>query len=240
MKNEVALVTGAAGGIGKAIAKALAAAGAKVILFDLADSSETVAEIQARGGKATGIAGNVSSEADVLALFGGIDRLDVVVNCAGIQIIRPLLETSVEDLDAVMGVNFKGTFLVGREAARIMRRQPPGGRIINIASELAYSGRARFSAYCASKGAILSLTRAWARELAPHIRVNAVAPGPTDTPMVSLETMTPAELREEANVPLGRIAEPDEIAAAVAFLAGPGATYFTGQCISPNGGAVMF
>jgi 3-oxoacyl-[acyl-carrier protein] reductase len=244
MKDEVALVTGAAGGIGKAIAKALAEAGASVILFDLVDAGETVAEIRSGGGTARGVVGDVSSEPDVLALFAGIDRdeprLDIAVNCAGIQLIRPLLETTMDDLDAVMAVNLKGTFLVGREAARRMRRQPPGGRIINISSELAYSGRARFSAYCASKGAILSLTRSWARELAPHIRVNAVAPGPTDTPMVSPQTMTPEELREEANVPLGRIARPEEIAAAVAFLAGPGATYFTGQCISPNGGAVMF
>ncbi len=244
MKNEVALVTGTAGGIGKAIAIALAAAGATVILFDLADSSETVTQIRSSGGKARGVIGNVSSEAQVLALFAGIEReearLDIAVNCAGIQLIRPLLETTEDDFDAVISVNLKGTFLVGREAARMMLRQPPGSRIINIASELAYSGRARYSAYCASKGAIPSLTPAWARELAPHIRVNAVAPGPTDTPMVSLESMTSEELREESNVPLGRIARPDEIAAAVTFLAGPGATYFTGQCISPNGGAVMF
>jgi NAD(P)-dependent dehydrogenase (short-subunit alcohol dehydrogenase family) len=147
MKNEVALVTGAAGGIGNAIAMALAAVGATVILFDLADSSETVAQIRSRGGKARGVVGDVSSEVKVLALFAGIERdearLDIVVNCAGIQLIRPLLETTADDLDTVISVNLKGTFLVGRESARMMQRQPPGGRIINIASELAYSGRAR-------------------------------------------------------------------------------------------------
>ncbi len=180
----------------------------------------------------------------MLALFADINRsearLDITVNCAGIQLIRPLLETTVTDLDNIIATNLKGTFLIGRESARVMQRQPPGGRIINIASELAYTGRAKYSAYCASKGAILSLTRSWARELAPHIRVNSVAPGPTDTQMVSLESLTPEELKEESNVPLGRIAKPEEIAATVVFLAGPGATYFTGQCISPNGGAVMF
>jgi 3-oxoacyl-[acyl-carrier protein] reductase len=244
MKNEVALVTGAASGIGKAIAVALASAGAKLILFDRADASETAAQIKSLGGSARSVVGDVSSEPDVLTLFAGIDRtesrLDIAINCAGIQLIRPLLETTIADLDSVINANLKGTFLVGREAARIMRRQSPGSRIINISSELAYTGRARYSAYCATKGAILSLTRAWARELAPHIRVNAVAPGPTDTPMVSLQTMTAEELQEEANVPLGRIAKPEEIAAAVVFLAGPGATYFTGQCISPSGGAIMF
>jgi 3-oxoacyl-[acyl-carrier protein] reductase len=244
MKDHVALVTGAAAGIGKAIAIALAAEGANVILFDLADASETVSAIHSQGGKARAIRGNVSSESDILSLFADINRsearLDITVNCAGIQLIRPLLETTAADFDNIIATNLKGTFLIGRESARLMQRQPPGGRIINIASELAYTGRAKYSAYCASKGAILSLTRSWARELAPHIRVNAVAPGPTDTQMVSLESLTPEELKEESNVPLGRIAKPEEIAATVVFLAGPGATYFTGQCISPNGGAVMF
>ncbi|HEY1921693.1 MAG TPA: SDR family oxidoreductase, partial [Tepidisphaeraceae bacterium] len=230
--------------IGKAIAIALAATGAKLILFDLADASETAAQIHSHGGKARNVQGNVSSEPDILKLFAEINRvesrLDITVNCAGIQLIRPLLETTTADLESVVATNLKGTFLVGRESARIMQREPPGSRIINIASELAYTGRAKFSAYCATKGAILSLTRSWARELAPHIRVNAVAPGPTDTQMVSLDCLTPEELKEESNIPLQRIAKPEEIAATVVFLAGPGATYFTGQCLSPNGGAVMF
>jgi 3-oxoacyl-[acyl-carrier protein] reductase len=138
-------------------------------------------------------------------------------------------------------VNLRGTFLVGRESAKKTLAQETGGKIINIASELAICGRANFSAYCGSKGAILSLTRSWARELAPKILVNALAPGPTDTDMVSLKQMTPEQIRAEFDsVPLGRIAKPEEIAATVAFLAGPGGDFFTGQCLSPNGGAVMF
>jgi 3-oxoacyl-[acyl-carrier protein] reductase len=223
LRGKVALVTGGANGIGKAIAAALAADGAEVIVFDRALCPG-------------GIVGDVSREADVLALFKQIRRLDIAVNCAGIQPICSLLETTAKDLDEVIAVNLKGTFIVGREAARQMLKQSPGGRIINIASELAYTGRANYSAYCATKGAILSLTRSWARELAPHILVNAVAPGPTATSMIAAEDIE----AETSTVPLGRIAQPEEIAATVAFLAGPKATYFTGQCISPNGGAVMF
>ncbi|MDP9173818.1 MAG: SDR family oxidoreductase [Planctomycetota bacterium] len=243
--GKVALVTGGAAGIGRAIAVGLAADGAEVIVFDRSESAQSVAEIIGNGHKARAVTGNVAIEPDVLELFRGIQRqerrLDIAVNCAGIQLIRPLLETTAEDFDHVISVNLKGTFLVGREAARMMQEQPPGARIINIASELAYLGRAKYSVYCASKGGILSLTRAWARELAPHILVNAVAPGPTDTAMVSLECMTPSEIEQEIQgVPLGRIAKPAEIASAVCFLAGSGASFMTGQCISPNGGAVMF
>lgn len=238
LPGKVALVTGGANGIGQAAAIALAAQGASVVIFDLADAAKTVAAI---GSTARAVIGNVASEADVLGLFKSLPRLDILVNCAGIQLIRPLIETTSQELDRVIGVNLKGTFIMGREAAKLMRSQEPGGRIINIASELAYLGRARYSAYCATKGAIVSLTRAWARELAPHILVNAVAPGPTDTAMVSLDCLTPAELEAEVqSVPLGRIAKPQEIAAAIVFLAGPKASYFTGQCISPNGGSAMW
>jgi len=114
------------------------------------------------------------------------------------------------------------------------------GRVINIASELAYLGRANTSIYCASKGGIISMTRSWAREFAPDILVNAIAPGPTDTAMLEADSTAPETLAKETDIPLGRIAQPEEIAGAAVFLAGPGATFITGQCISPNGGAVMF
>lgn len=130
-------------------------------------------------------------------------------------------------------------FLVGREAIRAMSRQG-GGRVINVASELAYLGRENCSVYCASKGGVLSMTRSWAREFAPRILVNAIAPGPTDTPMLGPGSTSPETLAKEALNPLGRIAQPEEIAATAVFLAGPGATFMTEQCISPNGGAAMF
>jgi 3-oxoacyl-[acyl-carrier protein] reductase len=172
----------------------------------------------------------------LLARCGG---LDVLVNNAGILIEKPLLETTAEDFDRLIGVNLRGAFLVGREALRVMVRQG-GGRVINLASELAYLGRENCSIYCASKGGVLSMTRSWAREFAPEILVNALAPGPTDTPMLGAEFTSPETLAKETKNPLGRLGRPEEIASAAVFLAGPGATFMTGQCVSPNGGVVMF
>jgi 3-oxoacyl-[acyl-carrier protein] reductase len=114
-----------------------------------------------------------------------------------------------------------------------------GGCIINIASELAYLGRANASGYCATKGAMLSLTRSWARELAPRIRVNAVAPGPVDTPLLNFNGMSAELQKTETANPLGRIGQPLEIAAAILFLASPAASFITGQCLSVDGGAAM-
>ena len=114
-----------------------------------------------------------------------------------------------------------------------------GGRIVNVASELAYLGRQNASVYVATKAALLGLTRSWARELAPDILVNAVAPGPTDTPLLGFDAMTPAEQALELAHPLGRLARPEEIAAAIVYLAGPGATFVTGHCLGVNGGAAM-
>ena len=113
------------------------------------------------------------------------------------------------------------------------------GRIIFVSSELAYLGRANFSAYCASKAGVVGLTRALARELAPDITVNSVAPGPIDTPMLGLENMSQEWIDKEIDIPLERIGKPSEIAAIIRFLCGPDAGFFTGQTLSPNGGAVM-
>ena len=179
----------------------------------------------------------------MLALFKRVTEklggLDILVNNAGILIEKPLLETTAADFDRLIGVNLRGVFLVGREALRAMVPQK-SGRVINIASELAYLGRENCSIYCASKGGVLSMTRAWAREFAPDILVNAIAPGPTDTPMLGPESTSAEMLAKESENPLGRIGRPEEIAAAAVFLAGPGATFMTGQCLSPNGGAAMF
>jgi 3-oxoacyl-[acyl-carrier protein] reductase len=202
-----------------------------------------VAEVGAAGAQAFGLRADVAEEAQVLALFkavsGRFDGLDVLVNNAGILLEKPLLETTAAEFDRLIGVNLRGAFLVGREALRIMVAQGEA-RVINIASELAYLGRENCSVYCASKGGILSMTRSWSREFAPDILVNAIAPGPTDTPMLGAEFTSPETLANEAQNPLGRIGRPEEIASAAVFLAGPGATFMTGQCVSPNGGAVMF
>ncbi len=245
LAGQRALVTGGASGIGRAISIALVAEGAAVAIVDLADpakSAATAAAIEQTGGRAFALRADVADEAQVLALFAEalprLGGLDILVNCAGILFEKPLLDTSVADFDRLIAVNLRGTFLVGREALRVMARQRRG-RVINIASELAYLGCERMSVYCASKGAVVSLTRSWAREFAPDVLINAIAPGPTDTPMLTTDYMEAATVAGSGNVPLGRIGRPEEIAAAAVFLASPANSYMTGQCISPNGGAVM-
>jgi 3-oxoacyl-[acyl-carrier protein] reductase len=245
LAGQRALVTGGASGIGRAIAIALAGEGAAIAIVDLADptkSAATVAAIEQAGGRAFALRADVADESQVLAVFADalprLGGLDVLVNCAGILFEKPLLETSAAEFDRLIAVNLRGTFLVGREALRVMARERRG-RVINIASELAYLGCERMSVYCASKGAVVSLTRSWAREFAPDILINAIAPGPTDTPMLTTEFMEAPTVAGSGNVPLGRIGRPEEIAAAAVFLASPANSYMTGQCISPNGGAVM-
>ena len=235
LAGALAVVTGAASGIGAATVQELAAQGARVAGIDRRPC--TVPD----GGLA--LIADVSSEPEVLAAFTALDAAgevpDIVVNCAGIIIERPLTRMTLEEFERIMRVNLRGCFLVGREAVIRMRGAGRGGRVINIASELAHLGRADYSAYCASKAAVIGLTRSWARELAPDILVNAVAPGPVDTPMLSRENMSPEVVAQEIDLPLGRIGQPEEIASVIAFLAGPGASYVTGQTFGPNGGAVM-
>lgn len=243
LSGKHAVVTGGASGIGRAIAIAFAKEGCHVTIADYASDATIAEAVKAAGGATQGRRTNVADEGDVIRLFDAVPNsggIDILVNCAGILIEKPLLETSVADFDRQIGVNLKGVFLVGREALKLMVAQDRGGRVINIASELAYLGRENCSLYCASKGGVLSMTRAWAREFAPKILVNTIAPGPTDTPMLGLEQTSPETLAKESMNPLGRLGRPEEIAAAALFLAGPGATFMTGQCVSPNGGAAMF
>jgi 3-oxoacyl-[acyl-carrier protein] reductase len=217
-----ALVTGAASGIGAACLRALQNEGYQVTGADL-NANGDIQQV------------DVSDAGSVAALFEG-QRFDVVVNAAGILIECPTPAMTPEAFDRQIGVNLRGSFLVAQAALRGM---PEGGSLILIASELAHLGRANFAAYCASKAGVIGLTRALAYEVAPGIRVNAVAPGPTDTPMLSAEVMSPEALALETQNPMGRIGTPDEIAAAVVLLAAPGASFMTGQTICPSGGAVM-
>jgi 3-oxoacyl-[acyl-carrier protein] reductase len=243
LEGRRAVVTGGASGIGKAIAIALAAEGCRVVVLDRADEEALAAAVAEAGHGVAARRTDVTDESDVIAAFEAVKQeggLDILISCAGILIEKPLLETTLEDFDRLIAVNLRGLFLAGREALRQMVRQGRGGRVINIASELAYLGRENCSLYCASKGGVLSMTRSWAREFAPAILVNAIAPGPTDTPMLGPLSTSPETLAKETMNPLGRLGRPHEIAAAAVFLAGPGATFMTGQCVSPNGGAAMF
>ena len=224
------LVTGAANGIGRATAAAFRDAGARVVGLDLDASDAPVKTIACDLRSEEQVIGAVAAAVQEL---GG---LDVVVNNAGIMREAPLGAITAADIDAHFAVNVRGAILVTRES---LPHLGDGARIINLASELAYLGRQNASVYCATKAAILGLTRSWARELAPRILVNAVAPGPTDTPLLGFDSLTPEQRALETTHPLGRIGQPEEVAAAILFLAGPGATLFTGQCLGANGGAAM-
>jgi 3-oxoacyl-[acyl-carrier protein] reductase len=230
LSGKRALVTGAASGIGRASALALLEAGARVVGLDLTASEREFPILDCDLRSESEIVRSVAQGAKML---GGYD---ILVNNAGILQEFGLGKIPASHIDQMFAVNVRGAILVARE---VLPHLPDGGRIINIASELAYLGRADASVYCATKAAILGLTRSWARELSPRILVNAVAPGPTDTPLLAFNALTDAQKALETANPMGRIGRPEEVAAAVVFLAGPTATFFTGQCLGANGGAAM-
>jgi len=242
LDGKAALVTGAASGIGAAIARAFAEEGAQIALIDQADTSATQDHITAAGGESFGLQLDVTAEAamtegvaEAVARMGG---LDLSVASAGIADDGPLTETSLADWNRVIGVNLTGVFLTGREAIRAMTAHGRGGRVINIASDHAFFGWEERSAYCASKAGILGLTRVWAREFGPDILVNAVCPGPVETPLL-LDGITPEIMARETDIPLGRVGQPDEIAAVALALAGKAGAFTTGQVWSVNGGSAM-
>lgn len=242
LSGRSALVTGASSGIGAAVAGALAANGVFVWINHPDEASVEAAEavvtgITDAGGQALAIQGDVSSEADVLAMFSALGSrpLDILVNNAGIAHSSPIEALEVADFDRLMGVHLRGTFLCTRSALKMMYAQN-SGRIINTASQLAYIGAPGFSHYTAAKGAILSFTRSLALEIGDRpITANCVAPGATMTPILA---DVPDDILEgiRQNIPAGRIADVEDIVGAYLFLASDAASHFRGQCLSPNGG----
>lgn len=240
LAGKIAIVTGGTRGIGLAIARALLAQGARVALCHPGDPrADQVARDLSQLGPALMVAADVAVEADVIALFDAVGAAfgvpDIVVSNAGILRESPIAQMDAADFDRVIAVNLRGTFLVAREAARRMGQ----GRLITIASDLAQIGREDMSAYAASKGGVVSLTRSLARELAPRILVNAIAPGSIATEMTSPESMSPEALAKDLATPLARFGQPDEIAAMAVFLSGPQAGFITGQIIGVNGGSFI-
>ncbi|OOY07338.1 3-oxoacyl-ACP reductase family protein [Thioclava sp. F36-7] len=240
LQGKVALVTGGSRGIGRAIALALAEQGAKVAFChpDDAQAHDTLAELQ-KLTEAESLPADVSDEAQVEGMFDAVmsrfGRIDILVNNAGILRESPIAETKIDEFDRVIAVNLRGTFL----ASRAFVRRTEEGRIINIASDLGFLGREEMSAYTASKGAIIALTRTLARELAPKILVNAIAPGSIETDMTSPASMSPEQLAIDMATPLARFGQPEDIAAMACYLAGPQSNFITGQCFGVNGGSVM-
>ena len=247
LKNKIAIVTGGASGIGKAIAERFVADGAKVVIADVAvEKGEALAKALGGEGAARFVKTDMSSAADIAALVDAANSafgpIDILVNNAGIVHAADFLDLKIEDFDRVLNVNLRGTFLLGQAVARQMAERVkaggPAGAIINMSSVNAVFAIANQVPYSTSKGGVNQLTKVMALSLAPlGIRVNAIGPGSIMTDMLASVNADPAaKNRILSRTPMGRIGEPSEIASIAAFLASDDASYITGQTIYADGG----
>jgi 3-oxoacyl-[acyl-carrier protein] reductase len=245
LQGRTALVTGASSGIGRAIALAYAQAGASVVVNHLGQAgaaAEVVAQIEAGGSRAIAMEADVSQAGAVSQLVTqathALGPLHILVNNAGIIQEKPFLETSEADWDRMLGTDLKSVFLMCRAVLPGMVHAGRGV-VINMASELGVLGRAQFAPYCTAKAGVIGLTRSLAREFAPLIRINAIAPGPINTAMLDAEHMSPEWRAKEMDIPMQRFGEPEEVADTALFLASDRARFYCGQVLGPNGGALM-
>jgi NAD(P)-dependent dehydrogenase (short-subunit alcohol dehydrogenase family) len=248
LKDKVAVITGAASGIGHAAAQLFAREGAAVVVVDINDAGRAVAdEISKSGGRAVFEKCDVTRSDDckravdrALREFG---RLDILFNNAGIIRRATVVDLSEEDWDRVMAVNVKSIFLMSRFAVPVMAKQGAGS-IVNMASGWGLTGGAKAAVYCASKGAVVLLTKAMAVDHGPqNIRVNCICPGDTDTGMLRNEAQQLGEatdrfMAEAARRPLGRVGKPEEIAQAALYLASNASTFVTGTALVVDGGSL--
>ena len=227
LSGQRALVTGAATGIGRAIALGLAEAGATVVVNHLRQAGAAAEVVAACGGDALAIDADVSARESVTGLvaqaFAALGGIDILVNNAGIMQVKPFLALTEDDWDRVLNTHLKSMFLCCQAALPGMLARGQGV-VINIASELGYLGREHYVPYTASKGGV---------------RVNAIAPGPTATPMIEAEVAITGNLEVETASPAGRLGQPAEIASSAVFLASAHASFYYGEILSPNGGTLM-
>jgi len=243
LTGKVALVTGAARGIGRAIALRLAQDGAAVVVNysgSIQQAQDTVAHIEQAGGKAVSVQADVSKVAEVRRLFDATvekyGRLDILVNNAGVMFTKPVAEVGEEEFDRLFAVNVKGTFFCCQEAAK---RMADGGRVVNFSSSTTALMLPGYAAYVATKGAVEQLSHVLAKELGPKgITVNVVSPGPTDTELFGRDKTEEQKQTFARMAALGRLGTPEDIAAVVAMLVGPDSGWVTGQNVRANGGLI--
>ncbi|MGH7874924.1 MAG: SDR family NAD(P)-dependent oxidoreductase [Candidatus Binatia bacterium] len=245
LENKVAVITGAAQGIGRTVALGMAREGARVVVADVqGDKARNVAgELQTLGAEAIAVEVNVASEPSVQDLaeqtFKRFGRVDILVNDAGVYLKSPVVTKSEEDWDKTINVNLGGNFLCVRAFVPAMRKQR-NGRIVSIASSIAYTGAREFADYAASKAGIIGFVKALARELGPDgITVNAICPGSANTSMPRSHRTEEDVMTRLRATPLGHVLEPEDIAGSILFLASDAAAYITGQAYNINCGTVM-
>jgi len=245
-KNKVAVITGGAQGIGRAIALAMAREGVKVVVADLqAEKATSVAnEVKMLGSEAIGLGVNVADELSVKQLaeatFAGFGRIDILINDAGVYLKSSVVDMSEADWDRTLDINLGGNFLCCRAFVPAMRAQK-SGRIISMASGIGHYGMKQFSHYAASKAAIIGFVKSLARELGPDgITVNAICPGSANTAMPRGHRSEEEVMQRLHSTPLPHVLEPEDIAGPILFLASDGAAYITGQSYNINCGTYMF
>lgn len=244
LKQKVAVITGASRGLGRTMAKGLAAAGAQVVLVarDEAKLNETRDDILAEGGQASVLALDLADEeairTGIRRIGGQLGRIDICVNNAGITNWQPVLESDVEDFERIMDTNVKAAFVMSQECAAFMRAGGRGGRIVNIGSILSTLGRAKLHAYCASKSAIVGLTRSLAAELGrENITANVIAPGYFISDINASLTSRPGYIEAVSGVtPMERWGKAEELVGTLIYLASDASSFVTGQVIHVDGG----